>query len=135
MPPPPPPTQTTQTEVTPAGAVQEKETYDSVVNTSSLTKVVGASGATSAIGIAAPLPSLDTADSPRELIAVTLAKTEARSCRSNGDVLRVSSTLTVQVLEEMMVESFSASQSVNSCSKVLVAVLISTLYPVMSRPP
>ena len=59
------------------GAVQEKETYDLVVNTSSLTKVVGASGATSAIGIAAPLPSLDTADSPRELIAVTLAKTEA----------------------------------------------------------
>ena len=61
------------------GSVQEKETYDLVVNTSSLTNVVGGSGATSAIGIAAPLPSLDTTDSPRELIAMTLAKTDVES--------------------------------------------------------
>ena len=61
------------------GAVQEKVTYDFVVNPSSLTKFVGGSGATSAIGIAAPLPSLDTTDSPRELIAMTLAKTDVES--------------------------------------------------------
>ena len=59
------------------GAVQEKATYDLVVSISSLTKVVGWSGATSAIGIAAPLPSFDTADSPISLMEVTLAMTES----------------------------------------------------------
>ena len=117
------------------GAVQEKATYDLDVDTSSLINVVGGSGTTSATGIAAPLPSLDTADSPREFIAVTLAKTKSLSCKSYGDTLRVSSTLNVQVLVEMIFESFSASQSVKSFSKVLVAVLISTLYPVISKPP
>ena len=59
------------------GAFQEKATYDLVVNTSSLTNVVGGSGTTSAIGIAAPFPSLDTTDSPISLIEMTLAITEA----------------------------------------------------------
>ena len=45
-----------------AGAVHEKTTYDLVVDTSSLTIPVGGSGATSAIGIAAPFPSSDTID-------------------------------------------------------------------------
>ena len=118
-----------------AGAVHEKATYVFDVIDSSLTNVVGGSGATSAIGIAAPLPSSDTIDSPRELIAMTLAITEAESCKLNGDYLRVSSTLTVQVLADMTVASFSASQSAESFSKVLVAVLISSLYPEISRPP
>ena len=60
-----------------SGAVQEKETYDFVVYTSSLINVVGGSGAISAIGIAAPFPSLDTADSPILLMEIILAKTEA----------------------------------------------------------
>ena len=83
----------------------------------------------------APLPSSDTIDSPISLIAIILAMTTAESCRSNGDTLRVSSTLTVQDLAKMTVASFSASQSVRSFAKVPVAVLISTLYPVISKPP
>ena len=75
----------------------------------------------------APLPSLDTYDDPISLIAVTRAVTVASSARLKGGCLRVSSTLTVQVLAEMIVASFSASQLVKSFSKVSVAVFISTL--------
>ena len=60
---------------------------------------------------------------------------DAESTRLNGDCLRVSSTLTVQVLAKIVDASLSASQSAKSFSNVLVAVLISSMYPEMSRPP
>ena len=44
-----------------------------MVAASFLKKDTGGSGATSAIGIAAPLPSVEIEDTPISLIAVTLA--------------------------------------------------------------
>ena len=69
------------------------------------------------------------------MIAVTLALTDYESSRLNGDNRRVSSTCTMQFLVERMFASFSASQSVIALSNVLVAVLISSLYPLISYPP
>ena len=118
-----------------SGALHEKVTWVFDVEISFLTNVVGGLGAVNAIGMTAPLPSSETIDSPISLMAVTLAKTVASFDRSNGLYLKVSSTLTVQVLVEIMVALFSASQSDVSFSNVLLAVLISSLYPEMLKPP
>ena len=118
-----------------SGALHEKVTWVFDVEISFLTNVVGGLGAVNAIGITAPLPSSETVDSPISLMAVTLAKTVASFDRSKGLYLKVSSTLTVQVLVEIMVALFSASQSDVSFSNVLLAVLISSLYPEMLKPP
>ena len=109
-----------------AGAVHEKATYVFDVIDSSLTNVVGGSGATSAIGIAAPFPSEDIAESPMALIEVTRAIIVAESSRLYGAARSVRTGM-VQLLAEIMPELFSASQFVKSFSKVFEAVLISSL--------
>ena len=91
-----------------------------------LDKVVGASGSVGGIGIEAPFPSEDVTESPSVLNAVTWAYTESRLLRLKSPVRKVETGM-VHVLAEMMVELFSASQSVKSFSKVLVDVLISSL--------
>ena len=91
---------------------------------------MGGSGSTGGTGRIAPLPSNDVLDSPSALTAVTLAYTESVVTRLNGDVRRVEAG-TVQVLAELI----SALQFVSSYSKVLVLVLISSLYPLILRPP
>ena len=108
------------------GAVQEKSTYDLDVNTSFLTNDVGGSGTTSAIGMDAPFPSEDTAESPMALKEVTRAIIVAESSRLYGAARSVRTGM-VQLLAAIMPELFSASQFVKSFSKVFEAVLISSL--------
>ena len=67
------------------------------------------------VGTDAPLPSEDTIESPRLLNAVTLAMTESKAAKLKGPVFTVETGM-VQVLAEMMVELFSALQSVKSFS-------------------
>ena len=95
---------------------------------------VGASGSTSAIGKGTAVLSAEVADSPRSLIAVTLAMTSAKSAKSKGDTLSVGMGI-VHWLAEMIELLFSASQSVESITNTSVAVLTSSLYPSIGSPP
>ena len=60
-------------------------------------------------GIEAPLPSSETVNYPKELMAVTLAVTSAKSPKPNGAARRVATGM-VQDLPKIMLESLSALQ-------------------------
>jgi len=88
----------------------------SITMSEPLSVVVGALGCDGTVkvrGMEAPLPSEDVAESPMELIAVTLTMTLSESARLNGLRRRVA-TGTVQLVDVKIAESFSASQLVRS---------------------
>ena len=62
-------------------------------------KTDGASGADTAFGKIAPLPSEDTAELPIKFVAVTRAVTLAESTRLNGEDLSEATGI-VQLLED-----------------------------------